>query len=280
MFGLLLFTSSVAMFMYSKQSKLSKNAQENIEVYVSTKNLHKGDLISANDIRKSVISKNYVNFTPLMETEIIGRYVKVDMFVNEVFRKEKLSMSKPVEKSTKIEKTVEIKKEEIQELKKTDSDTMVVSLVLFRNIDNSLKAGDYIDIVSVLPKKSKSREYSFTTKYVALHIPIHSFISNSKSINSYLRKVDDKYVEADSVVFEMSPKDIKNFLALYYKTQELNANRVYNNKTNNGHFWMVKCSTQINESLQKEKKHMLLNRVVHKVKRKKYVEKASISYEK
>jgi hypothetical protein len=157
---------------------------------------------------------------------------------------------------------------------------------LFHNIDTTLQKGDYIDIVSLKEKKSKKGERDFDVKYVALRVPIHSFVSGTTLMERYTQNVgegkDAKTVYAKSVVLETSPKDIKNLLSLYYKTQKLNKERVYNTN-NSGHLWIVKCSEDANATIQAKKEKMLADYVPKyvKVKRKKRVkERVSISYEK
>lgn len=287
--GLVLFTSSVALLMYLKQSKANENITHNVEVYVASKNLKEGDYIGANAIKKAKVPQNYISFTPLMPEEIIGRYAKVDIFAKEPIRREKLSTINPLDE--KIEHVVvshekNVTKEHIV----SSSDTVSIPLSIFKNRDASLKAGSFVDIVSIVPKKLKNRDYAFTTKYIALHVLVHSFVGNNITMPSYTRTVtqtkDKKsisnIIEADTIVLDMSPKDIKNFLALYYTTQALNNNRAYNTANYGGQLWLVNAATDTDAAIQKEKEKMLLDkkRTVVKRKRVKRVQKVSIAYEK
>ena len=260
--ALVLFASSVALLMYSKQNELNKYVETHIEVYIAATSLSKGDIIEVNDIKLSSLPKSYIGFTPLTKAEIVGRYANVDILETEPIRSEKISDEKPVSKIIDSKFTAKTIKKPIQHL---NSDTIAVSLKVFRNIDNSLRKGDFIDIVSVKPKSAKRDNNSFETKYIALHVAIDSFISNSKTMSSILVKHYDKKNKvsslgmADSIVLEMTPKEIKNFLPMYYTTLTLNSNRVNVTKSNTGHLWMIKCSSDINEKAENEKNRLMVD---------------------
>ncbi len=284
--ALVMFASSIALLMYSKQSKLNKYVETHIEVYIAARPLQRGDIIGENDIKISSLPKSYIGFTPLTKSEIVGRYAIVDILETEPMRPEKISDIKPVDKKAKtIKHSLKIVEKEVKQL---SSDTIAVSLKMFRNIDNSLKKGDFIDIVSVKPKSSKKNNNEYTTKYIALHVAIDSFVSDSKNISTLLVKKYDEdnkvtsLAMADSIVFEISPKDVKNFLSMYYTTLSLNSNRVNSTKDNRGHLWMVKCASDVDEKIQKEKERLLVDKKTIK-KAKRRVKKNSgviISYEK
>lgn len=289
--GLVLFTSSVALLFYLKQSRANENITHKVEVYIASKNLKKGDYIDANAIVKAKLPQNYVSFKPLTAEEIIGRYAKVDIFAKEPIRKEKLSTINPLNKRVKKTKETDTKKAPAEQTIVTTSDSISLPLSLFKNKDTSLRAGNFVDIVSVMPKKLKNREYSFKTKYIALHVPVHSFISRNVTIPAFTRTVTQtkdkvttsKIIEADTIVLDMSPKDIKNFLALYYETQALNDDRAYNTNNYGGHLWLVNAATDTDETIQKEKQKLLLDyKKAHIVKkrRKRPTQKVSIAYEK
>ena len=144
--------------------------------------------------------------------------------------------------------------------------------------------------MSVNPVKDKKRDYKFTTKYIALHVPIASFVRNSTSVNEYSRIIysdgakQNQVSIADSVVLKITPSNIKNLLPMYYKTQDLNGNRVYSSKDNRGHLWMIKAMENVDEELEKEKSKMLINTKKAKPKPKrrrtvKRIKRVSIAYE-
>ena len=275
--GLILFSSSIALLMYSKQSSLSDYVEDHVEVYVSARHLNKGELINSNDIEKAFLPKSYLVFTPLTKSEIVGRYTNVEIFSKEPLRKEKISLSKPIMQKTKVTKSTK-KAPEVEKIDYVKRDTITVPLSLFKNIDSSLKKGDYIDIVSVRVRK-KNGVHKYDTKYVALKVKIHSFVSNLKKVKKYAFNTKNGMDVADAVVFEMNPDEIKNFLSVYYTTQELNSQRVFSSKTNGGHLWMVKRSSMKDDKDDKIKKRMLVDHIQTVYKRRKAPARVSISYE-
>lgn len=277
--GLILFSSSIALLMYSKQNSLKEYVEEHVEVFVAAKSLKKGDLLRESDIEKAFLPKSYLVFAPLTKSEIVGRYAQVDIYTKEPLRREKIADSKPIEKRVVVVNKPVEKSPEIKELKPANSDTITVSLSLFKNTDLNLKRGDHIDILSVIPKSSKSRSAEYITKYIALNVKVNNFISNYKSVQKFIHSSEEGSVKADSIVFEMSPSEVKNFLAVYYTTQELNSKRVFNDKLNSGHLWMVKRNSQNVNADEKIKKKMLVDHKARVYKKQKAKKRVSISYE-
>jgi len=278
--GLVFFSSSLALLLYLKQgSSNSIEKTESIGVYITTRTIKKGELLQARDISETILPRSYISETPLTAAEIIGRYALTDIFTKEPLRKEKLSLTQPLEEKNVEEEVYEPQVVESVSSFDENRDTMTVPLYVFKNIDETLKAGDYIDILTIVPKKSDSRE--FITKYVALHILINSFISHATKVDSIVSVNDKNEVSrASAVVFEILPGDIKNLLSSYYKTQQLNTKSVYNTaRSNGGHLWMVKCTTSLDPAIQKFKSKMLIDHVTVYKRRKKAVHKVSISYE-
>lgn len=294
--GLVLFTSSVALLLYLREG--SENEQKNVAVYVAAKHLNKGEYIGADAIIRVKLPTSYIDFTPPVASEIIGKYAKSEIFAKEPIRPQKLSSIKPEEETTHENNTTNVgvtlnATESNTTTKNMPSDTIAIPLSVFKNRDSSLHAGSFVDIISVDPKKLKNREWSFSTKYIAVHVPVHHFVSKNVATSSFTRTVTttktvkkqkistSEVIEADTVVLSMKPKDLKNFLAIYYKTQALDENRVYNTNNYGGQLWMVNAANT-DEELQKEKEKMLLDkkRVVKKRKRRKPQPKVTIAYEK
>jgi len=282
MVGLVLFSSSVALLLYLRQTTAKTSTQRLVEVYVAAKDLKKGDLFDAASITKAKLPQSYINFTPLTDTEIISRYATVPIYKGEPIRSQKISLTKPLEKTAAVKPVKSVKKQEPAsqaKVQQINTDTLNISLSVFKNNNTLLKSGDYVDIVSAVPTTNKS---GFDTKYVALHVKINSFVSNgqmTKLQNSY--NADTKQlVRAESVVLLMSPREIKNFLAIYYKTQVLNANRVYNTNNYGGQLWMVKTPKTIDPKLQEEKKRLMIDRKKIVKKYKAHTQRVKISYEK
>lgn len=290
--GLVLFTSSVALLLYMKQSKANTHVGKDIEVYVATKTLKKGDYIDASSIQKTTVAQSYISFAPLKAQEIVGKYAAVNIFPKEPIRPEKLATTNPLnEKSKKAAIVLKDASTKHKKLTRTD-DTIAIPLSIFKNRDSSLRAGNFVDIVSVVPKQLKNRELGFTTKYIAIHVPVNSFISKNVTIPTYTRTLSvtsakdkvttTKVIEADTIVLDMSPKDIKNFLALYYKTQALNDKRAYNTQNYGGQLWLINAATNVDEEVQKQKEKLLLDRkrVIRKKRVIKHQQRVSIAYEK
>jgi len=267
--GLIFFSSSVALLMYTKQNDLSQYVEDHVEVYVTTKHLLRGDLIGPSDLEKAFLPKSYLSFAPLTKSEIVGRYANVEIFAKEPIRQEKISKNEPVDEKivvvvpkTKIKQ--KLKAEEIPEVIAT-KDTITITLSMFKNIDGTLKRGDHIDILSVIPKiTQKSKEFQYNTKYVVLNAKIDTFVSHAQRVKSYITKSEKSTTVADSIVFEMDPKEIEKFLSLYYGV---------------GKLWMVKCSPEGTDKDQAIKKNMIVKKkkIVRKTRAK--VTGVSISYE-
>jgi hypothetical protein len=258
--SLIVFTSSVAFLMYTKQSAISKNLEENVEVYVTAKDIKKGDMIGAKDMQLAHLPKSYVGVQALTQEEIIGHYAAVDMFKNEPLRAEKLSLQMSQNEASLVVAAVSENNasadKEVQ-LAEIDSDTLPLPMDLFQNIDASLKKGDFIDIVSVVPKKGEANEYEFSTRYVALHVQIASIVFPFTPPQDEKSKVKPVMIPG-GLVLRMEPKEIKNFLKLYYTVQNINNNRVYNDQ-NKGHLWMIKCSDASDAEIENYKKELVLD---------------------
>jgi len=283
--SLVLFSSSLALMMYLKQGQNNNRVvrEKKVVVYVSANDIKKGALIKSSDIEKKELPKSYVSFSLPVKEEIVGKFAKVDMLKGEPYRMEKLTTKK--QPSTKADISL---KENKQNKMKVTNDSVSLSLQLFRNIDYSLKKDDYIDIVSIKEyKTSKQQKSNFRTKYVALHIKVLSFSKNGEIQNSYIKHTteDDKKVKttADTISLDMSPKDIKNLLIAYYNAQEINKDRVYSDKFNTGHLWIIKTKKIVDENAQKMKNNLMIDKVAPKrkaSKRKRTIKRAVISYEK
>jgi Flp pilus assembly protein CpaB len=280
--SLILFSSSLALMMYIKSTEVKvQPVEEKVVVYVTNGQLDQGTQIKAEDIQKKVIPKSYVSFSTLMPEEIVGKYAKVAFLPQEPFRAEKLSLIK--EELKRVTNVVRSKADEQKRDLVISNDSVSLSLNLFKNIDYSLKSGDYIDIVTV-----KNDKKGFKTTYVALHVKILSFSNMGSTLSTYqiFRTTDKKKerVVADTIVLDMPPRDIKNLLIAYYSSQELNSKRVYTSKNNAGHLWIIKTDSLVDNKKQAAKKSLLLDKKIVYTKRvakkRRATQKVLISYEK
>ncbi len=252
--SLVLFTSSAAFLMYVKQDNLEQQRLQNVEVFVANKAMKSGEMVGANDLKLASLPKSSLAFEPLAKEEIIGKFVTLDMMAGDPFRAEKISLSKQPKSENINQGSGDINSTSTPQV---SSDSVAVSLDLFKNSDSTLKNGDFIDIVSVVAKRGLQQEVTFQTRYIALHVEIKSIAT------APLTKIDEQskktvVVAPAGIVLKMQPKEIKNFLAAYYTIQTINSDRVYNNE-NKGHLWMVKCGTKLDEGEQNMKKQLLFN---------------------
>ena len=280
--GLLLFVSSLALMFYTDKDTLTHETTPTLEVFVAAKKIEKGSYIDADSLKRARIAKQFLPQKPLLDTEIVGRYANVDIYKDEPFRIEKLSDEKPREKKAAPQQPKQLTylQEDIQDDNKTTSDTLTLPLSLFKNIDPTLRKGDVVDIVSVTYTQNKERQKSFATKYVAIQIPIHAFIMDNQQTTDYLQKDAEGVAHtAQNITLKLTPKEIKNLLALYYKTQALNQNRVYNTNNYGGQLWLVKSSKTLDTAILKMKENMLFDRKTYVKPKKHSKPKVSISYE-
>jgi len=278
--SLILFSSSLALMMYLKQNKVVQTKEPQVVVYVAKNEIKKGTLVKSDNIQKRVFPKSNVSFLPLMPEEIIGKYTKVDFLAGEPYRAEKLTLKKQFQKENSIVFSGENSNSTSMSIA---NDSVSLSLGLFKNIDYSLKRGDYIDIVSVKEDKKKS----FKTTYVALHVKVLSFSKEGDTQPSYqsFRGTKDKKqrVISDTIVLDMPPRDIKNLLVAYYSSQEFNAKRVHSSKNNIGHLWMIKTKEKVDSKMQYAKNNLLLDKKVVRKRantKRRAPQKVLISYEK
>jgi len=284
--GLVLFSSSTALLLYLKQNNKKKSSQESIEVFVAAKNLKIGDLLDAHAITKAKFPKSHVSFIPLRDSEIMHRYARVDIYKDEPIRTEKISATKPVEQKYErqhIRKNIPLLTalNSSSKINQITQDTISVSLSLFKNNYTLLSTDDYVDIVTAIPSDTKKSNESFHTKFIALHVKIVGFLSHTKAVKTMIIYNEKQQpVKADTIVLVMSPKEIKNFLAVYYKTQQLNNNRVYNTNNYGGQLWLIKTPKVIDEKIYAQKKHFMVDQKKYKKSSFKRKEKVDISYEK
>ena len=305
--ALIFLMSALAYKFYAKSSELSTHLEEQVPIIVAKRDIKKGALITKNDLTQQLLPKSYIGFAPLTPAEVYGKYAKVDILKSEPFRIEKISYEKPDMNVTY--KLTEESKKSVEcmvpiELNST-VDTITLELSMFRNFDTTLKVEDKIDIMSVVPKSAsssssrygaRSTEQKFETKYIALAVPIVSFISNGEFVKNAVSTIKDKNTgqtiskRADKIVLELKPNELSNFLSLYYSSQALNSQKVYNvDNRYTGHLWIINSTLNEDEKALRFKKEMMYDykRVVKKrkaIKRKKRAkkikkEKVLIDYE-
>jgi hypothetical protein len=271
---LMLFSSFVALWEYSQNKELQQKKKKFVHVYVLTHDVKPNHKLTPRDITLKEFPKDVVSWKVLKQNQILHKYTKTALYKGEPLLASKLQ-STPLKIKEKKQKQKKLSKKLLVPLK----DTITLPVKMFRNIDKTLTANSYIDIVTVDPQKTKERyENTFKTKYVAICVKVTSFSFNGNitssllSTKSYKKKAKELLTQemADMINLEVTPKNINNLLYLYYKTQPLNAKRFYNDTQDyNGHLWIVRCGDPQNKKLIQEKEKFLLTfkKQVKKVKR-------------
>jgi hypothetical protein len=284
--AIMVLASLFGLKMYMKNSELTEHIEKQVPIFVAKTSIFKGDIVRSSDYKQTLLPKSYVGFTPLTPAEIVGKYAAVDILVGEPFRLEKLSYEAIKEEARTLVQEERLAEVEciIEDKLAENNDTITISLSMFRNIDLSLREGDYIDIMGI---KEGIKNSTMSPKYSAIHVKIASFVKEGAMLQSarvQAKNSDDLVTTAiaDSIVLEMKPNEVKNFLTLYYKSQKLNVNRYFNRKNENiGHLWMIRSTKVMSDSILKEKSKMLLDykRVVQRKRARKRAPQIEISYE-
>jgi hypothetical protein len=263
--ALLVFTSMVALLMYTKQRDMRAVLEDRVGVFVAARELSAGERIGTDAVRLVKLPREYVGFKPPALADIVGRYAGDGILQNEPFRRAKLRerplrphMAAPVKTAAHKPPAASA------DAPVATLDLLSIPLNLFKNVDQNLKIGDRIDIVSVATKlpQGKNSVETFTPKYIALGVTVTGLAYRGTPQKQMVRRLaegkETRTVTADAMTIDMGPKQITNFLAFYYKTQQLNKLRPYNND-NQGHLWMVKCGTRHDSTLQSVKERLLAN---------------------
>ncbi len=175
--SLLLSALGSAFYFYKLNEKsIIQNNQLRV-ICVASKNIDKNTKIQKEHLKKVKIAKKYVLATPLMEKEIIGKYAKVNIYKNDLFRKEKI-MNKL---GDDVNKTV------VDGFK---NNSYNIAFNMFKNPNYSVKKGDTIDIISVYPTTpTKFTSSPNAVQYVASQIQILGFLSDGNETAKSINKV-------------------------------------------------------------------------------------------
>ncbi len=273
---LVLFSSFTGIWLYVKEKNLQANQKRFVHLFVLTKDIPQNHRITDEDIELKEYPADVVSWERLPKDKILHRYAKIPLYKGEPLLAKKLSL-KPIAQKPLVAKK-EVKKERKKPLVNDQNlssraDTIALPLQLFRNIDPTLKQGDLIDIVTIDPKKSPRSSEKFITKYVAIRVRVASFYFGTQRHDTVvLQRKEQPNVIADTINLEVTPKNVKNLLALYYTTAALNGRRAYNDK-NKGHLWLIKCAKNEDPKQIKEKERLLVDYKRAPTKRKYYKKK-------
>ena len=280
--GLFVFASMIALLMYNKTRQIQARIDDQVTVLIASKSIEAGEIVGASALGVVELPRSTVTFQPPELGDIVGKYAVTDILEGEPMRTEKLSLSAPQPKTMPKIETAEVPKTLPVAVPAADAvtDRMSIPLRLFQNVDDTLKEGDRIDIISIRPKQGggTKRIGDVDVRYVALNVAVAGFIANGIWQDALAVQAEGVR-RADTILLEITPKQIGNFLSLYYEAQQINQMRPYNDgKSNTGHLWMVRCGT-LDVAEEERKSKMLVGARPKPVKRYIRKPKVEISYE-
>jgi len=171
----------------------------------------------------------------MLKKEILNNFTKINMYKNEMYRKEKISNLKT--------------KEEIKNIPFKYS-SYNIGFSLFKNPNFSLNKGDFIDLITVYPKSKDKKNMDYKLRYVAKNIKVIGFMEKGKLVENTFRKIKQKVKKknkkekptyelvvkySDELVLDIKPYLILSLLDDYNKGKQV---------------WMV----QVKEAIPKKRK--------------------------
>ncbi|RXK04752.1 hypothetical protein [Halarcobacter bivalviorum] len=219
--SLLLSALGAAFYFYKKGVEEKKSVNELVTVYIAKDNIEKGTLLQVKHLAQTQIARQFILNEPLLKKEILGKYTKENIYKHEIFLKQKLT--------TKVEK----EKAKVIPFEKSSYN---IKFDLFENPNFSINQGDYINIISVLPKGKidKKGKYSdYDVQYVAKNIKILGFLRNgfreSETITKQkVKKIVKKQeieelidVKAEELILDVDLKVLLKLIKDYNKGNQL-----------------------------------------------------------
>lgn len=284
--SLLLFSSSLGLWFYIQEQGMNKKLQNMKYVYVLTHDVKKNTKLSDSDIKLERYPKEVIHWKLLSKAQILHKYAKTDLYAGEPVMASKLSDAPLIQKKKTNVAALEPKKPIEKKIKISfQGDSITLPLHSFQNIDPTLRSGNKVDILAIDASVNDLRnEKKLKTRYAAIGVKVVSFGYGPTQYKSVTKKVTQgnktKTILADTITLAVTPKNVKNLLALYYKTKSFNSQRAYN-ESNKGHLWLVRNRTT-DEKTAKEKEKLLLDytkRYSHR-KQPKRAQSIRIEYEK
>lgn len=237
--SLLLSALGAAYYFYDQHQKtIIVNNQVRV-VYVAAKDIKKNIIIKKTDIKEFKIQKKYVLTTPLLPKAIIGKIAKENIYKNEMFRKEKLTV--------KVDNG-------ISDLMIYKNNSYNIDFGLFVNPNYSLVQGDYLKIVSVYPDDAGKNNMRYNVQYVVNNVKVIGFLEKGKTVAKSFRTVKKQVkskkkggkpttqtvtVFANEMVLDIQSKVILSLIDDYNKGKQL---------------WMVKTKAPKTKKDDKVKK--------------------------
>jgi hypothetical protein len=233
----LLSAIGAAYYYYDKNEKTKIKNDSLVVVYSASSDIKKGTKIDNSHIKEITIAKKYVLTSPLSKKEILNKYAKDNIYKNDMFRKEKLSIHLSAEKNSSVVIPF-----------KLNSYNMAYSL--FRNPNYSLEKGDTINIISVYPAvEQKSNKSPNAVQYVASKIKVLGFLRDGKKSDKSIKRVKrTKNIKGKTIVEEVNIKANELLLDIDSKVL-LNLIDDFNR---GNQLWMVKTHPKV-EKVKKQK---------------------------
>ncbi len=232
----LLFSSlGMAYYFYDQNTKSLIKSNKLIYVYVAKENIKKNTKITKEHLKKVKMAKNYILVTPLLNKEIIDKYAKENIYKNDLFRKEKISIKITNEKDL---------------VDKFEFNSYNMQFRMFQNPNYSLKKGDYINIISAYQVGKENKPLNpHKVQYIAKHIKILGFLRDGKESDQVIKKMkitrtvkkkkitEMKDIKADEIILDINSKDLLSI------TDDYNRGKL---------LWMIKTDNKI-QSIEKKK---------------------------
>ncbi|XPV68188.1 MAG: hypothetical protein ACNI25_12855 [Halarcobacter sp.] len=191
--SLLLSAIGISIYFYNKNEQTKKENNQLVKIYVAKNNIKQNTLIKDKDIKETTVAKQYVLTKPLLKQEIINKYAIENIYANEQFLKEKLSVTPQI-------------KRQLSKILDYNYSSYNMSFKLFKNPNYSIQPNDVIKIISVYPMDSEKNNYK--VRYVAKNIKVLGFLSDGKEIEKAIYKKKVKRFEKKQQIEEIV--DIKS----------------------------------------------------------------------
>lgn len=234
--SLLLSAIGISVYFYNTTEQIKKENNQLVKIFVARENIKQNSLIEEKDLKETTVARQYVLTKPLLKQEIINKYAIENIYANEQFLKEKLSVTPIVKK-------------EISKILDYNYSSYNMSFKLFKNPNFSLKPNDVIKIISVYP--SNGKQNNFKVRYVAKNIRVLGFLSDGKETEKAIYKKKIKRFERKKQIEEIV--DIKSDeLILDIKEDVLLS--LINDYNKGNQLWMVKSKLEEEKKSEKETK--------------------------
>ncbi len=241
--SLLLSAIGISFYFYNKNEETKKENSQQVRIFVANENIKQNTLIEEKHLKEITVAKQYVLTRPLIKQEILNKYAVENIYKNEHFLKEKLSVTPLV-------------KREISKILDYDYSSYNMAFKLFQNPNYSLKPNDIIKIISVYPT-GDNKDYK--VRYVAKNIRILGFLSDGREIEKAIYKKKIKRLERKQEIEEVI--DVKSDeLILDIKENVLLS--LINDFNKGNQLWMVKSKIEKEndaKKLSKDDKKQLTN---------------------